>query len=224
LIIGISILLLVMLGPLTNQIPLRIHPDGFTNNLLKYQIFALLIGFLTTITTLALNPESKQFLKVGQLRVLPEKEKWLGINGKSSWTSDGLQLLFVISTMTGVFMFFAVKYTDSIYNFRWSYIPLILVLSLTNSLSEELIFRFGVIGGLSKHYPKPTLLIISAVLFGLPHYFGNPGGVVGIFMSGALGYILCKATIETKGMGIAWSIHFVQDVIIFTALMMINIR
>ena len=66
--------------------------------------------------------------------------------------------------------------------------------------------------------------IISAVLFGLPHYFGNPSGFIGVVMAGVLGYVLCKATIETKGITIAWIIHFVQDVIIFTALMMINIK
>ena len=93
-----------------------------------------------------------------------------------------------------------------------------------NSLTEELIFRFGIVGSLFNHYPKLTVLIISAILFGLPHYFGWPSGFVGILMSGVLGYILCKATIETKGLSIAWSIHFVQDIIIFTALFMMNVK
>ncbi|HHX23791.1 MAG TPA: CPBP family intramembrane metalloprotease [Thermoanaerobacterales bacterium] len=69
-----------------------------------------------------------------------------------------------------------------------------------------------------------TILIISAILFGLPHYFGFPNGFMGVLMSGVLGYILCKATIETKGLSIAWAIHFVQDIIIFTALLMMNVK
>jgi membrane protease YdiL (CAAX protease family) len=121
-------------------------------------------------------------------------------------------------------MFLAVKHTNNMENFQWGFMPLVLLLSFSNSLAEELIFRFGVVGGLFNHYPKLTILIISAILFGLPHYFGWPRGIIGVIMSGLLGYILCKATIETKGFSVAWTIHFVQDLIIFTALFMMNIK
>ena len=119
----------------------------------KYQVFALTVGILTTIAVLILNLDSKQFLNIGQLNIIAEKEKWLGINGKSSWTATVLQLLFFVSTATGIFMFLAAKYTNSLGNFQWSFIPLILLFSLTNSLTEELIFRFGIVGGLfNRHY------------------------------------------------------------------------
>src|SRR5690554_3913888 len=224
LIVVVATFLLVTAGTFINEITLQIHPNSFMNGLAKYQVFALTIGILATTAILILNPESRQFLNIGQLNSIAEKEKWLGINGKSSWAVNGLQLLFFVSTATGIFMFLAVKYTNSIGNFQWSFIPLVLLFSLTNSLTEELIFRFGIVGGLFNHFPKFTILIISAVLFGLPHYFGNPSGVIGILMSGVLGYILCKATIETKGISMAWTIHFVQDIIIFTALMMMNVK
>lgn len=220
LIVGIATVLLLTTGIFINEITLQIHSNSFVNGLAKYQVFALTVGILATTAVLILNPESKQFLNIGQLSRIAEKEKWLGINGKSSWAVNGLQLLFFVSIATGIFMFLAVKYTNSIDNFQWSFIPFILLFSLTNSLTEELIFRFAIVGGLFNHYPKLTILIISATLFGLPHYFGNPSGVIGILMSGVLGYILCKATMETKGLSIAWTIHFVQDIIIFTALMM----
>ncbi|GMQ30615.1 type II CAAX endopeptidase family protein [Algoriphagus confluentis] len=224
LIVGIATTLLVIAGTFTNQINLQIHPDSFINGLAKYQAFALIVGILATITILILNPESKQFINIGQLDTLAEKEKWLGINGISSWRVNGLQLLFFVSIATGIFMFLAVKYTNSIHNFQWGFIPLVLLFSFTNSLTEELIFRFGIVGGLFNEYPKLTILIISGVLFGIPHYFGYPNGFVGILMSGVLGYILCKATIETKGLSIALVIHFIQDIIIFSALMMMNVK
>lgn len=224
LIVGIAIILLVTASTFANLISLQIHPDNFVNSLAKYQTFALLVGLLATTAILILNPESKQFLNIGQLNTIAEKEKWLGINSKSSWTVNGLQLLFFISVATGIFMFLAVKYTNSLDNFQWGFIPLVLLFSLTNALAEELIFRFGIVGGLFNHYPKLTILVVSAILFGLPHFWGNPGGVIGVVMSGVLGYILCKATIETKGLSIAWTIHFVQDIIIFTALFMMNYK
>jgi membrane protease YdiL (CAAX protease family) len=224
LMVGIATVLLLTMGTFTNKIPLQIHPNSFVDGLAKYQIVALIVGVSITIAMLILNPESKQFLRIGKLGTIAEKEKWLGINGKSSWAVNGLQLVFFISIATGIFMFLAIKYTNSLYNFQWSFIPLILLFSLTNSLTEELIFRFAIVGGLFNHYSKLTILIVSAVLFGLPHYFGSPSGVIGILMSGVLGYVLCKATVETKGISIAWTIHFVQDIIIFTALMMINVK
>jgi len=224
LVVGIATILLVTANTFTNQFTLQIHPNSFVNGLAKYQLFALVVGVLVTISILILSPDSRQFINKGQLSIIAVKEKWLGINGKSSWKINGLQLLLFISIATGIFMFLAVKYTNSINNFQWGFIPLILLFSLTNSLTEELIFRFGIVGGLFNHYPKLTLLIISAILFGLPHYFGWPSGIVGILMSGVLGYILCKATIETKGLSIAWTIHFVQDIIIFTALFMMNVK
>jgi len=224
LIVGFATVLLINSLTFTNHVPLQIHPNSFVNNLAKYQIFALAVAILVTISILILTPESKRFLSIGQLNLIAEKEKWLGINGKSSWRLNGLQLLFFVSIATGIFMFLAVKYTNSIDNFHWSFVPLVLLFSLTNSLAEELIFRFGIVGGLFHHYPKLTILIVSALLFGLPHYFGFPNGFIGVLMSGVLGYILCKATIETNGLSIAWSIHFIQDVIIFTALMMMNVK
>lgn len=224
LIVGMATALLVTAGNFANKINLQIHPDSFINGLATYQAFALTVGIVAAIGILMLNPESRHYLSIGQLNTIAEKEKWLGINGKSSWKVNGLQLLFFVSMATGIFMFLAVKHTNSINNFQWGFIPFILLFSVTNSLAEELIFRFGIVGGLSNRYPRITILILSATLFGLPHYFGYPNGFLGVLMSGALGYILCKATIETKGVSIAWAIHFIQDFIIFTALMMMNIR
>jgi len=43
-------------------------------------------------------------------------------------------------------------------------------------------------------------------------------------MSGIPGYIVCKATLESVGLLSEFSIHFVQDLIIFTALSTINER
>jgi membrane protease YdiL (CAAX protease family) len=77
---------------------------------------------------------------------------------------------------------------------------------------------------LTDQYSKSTILVTSAVLFGLAHYSGSPGGPVGIIMAGILGYLLSQIVYETRGLGLAWFIHFVQDVIIYTALMMINVR
>ena len=224
LIVAIAAIILSTSKTFTNLISFKFHQNDFINSIAKHQLLAILVATIVVVLITKLNPDNKHFLNIGNLNVIAEKEKWLGINGKSTWKTNGLQLLFFVSIPTAIFMFLALKYTNSLNNFQLYFIPLINLFALINSLTEELIFRFGIVGGLYTHSPKLMILIISAILFGLPHYFGWPSGFAGIFMAGMLGYILCKATIETKGISIAWTIHFVQDVIIFTALFMMNIK
>lgn len=213
---------LLLTGKLSPRLGWTLHANSFVNQLAVYQLLTLVMGVLVTVFVLWLYPESRQFLRIGDLKTLALKEKWLGVSGTSSWMSNGLQLLFFISLATGIFMFLGLQQTNALHNFRAWFIPFILLFSLSNSLTEELIFRFAVMGGLGTAYSKLTILLVSAILFGLPHYFGNPSGVIGVLMAGLLGYILCKASLETKGLAIAWLIHFVQDLIIFTALLMMK--
>lgn len=198
--------------------------NSFINKLVKYQIFTLLISVAVIWITLKLTPQSAALLKIGNINAPAIREKWLGIDGNSTWKKNGLQLAFFISLATGIFMFIAVKYTDSLSNFQWNFIPVVLIISLTNSFSEEAIYRFAINGNLMNMAPKITILILSGILFGIPHYVGFPSGIIGVIMSAVLGYILSKATYETQGLGIAWMIHFIQDIIIFTSLFMMNVK
>lgn len=224
LIVVLATTALLTAGKVFSEIPFNFHPNNFIDGLIKFQALALTLGLVVLISVNKFFPESKTLLVIGELRKTAMKERWLGINGKTTWIKNAVQLLFFISTGTAVFMFLGVKYTNSLGNFSWWFVPFVLLFSLTNSFTEEVIFRYTVVGMLNNHHPKMFIQITSAVLFGLPHYFGNPSGIIGVVMAGVLGYVLCKATIETKGIGIAWVIHFVQDIIIFTALMMINIK
>lgn len=222
--VSIAAAILISSNNFINKIDFQIHQNTFINGLAKYQLLAIIVGLIAVVLVFLIKPQSKTLLSVGELNTIATKEKWLGINGKTTWLKNGIQLLLFISIATGIFMFLGVKYTDSLGNFHWCFVPYVLLFSLTNSFAEEIIFRVGIIASLENHYSKLTICLISAILFGLPHFFGNPGGAIGVIMSGVLGYILCKATIETRGISIAWTIHFFQDVIIFLAIMMMNVK
>ncbi|WP_333693634.1 CPBP family intramembrane glutamic endopeptidase [Flavobacterium sp.] len=221
-IVSIAAFSLLLSRLLTSKYNFQLHQNQYINGLAKHQCFALLIAIVFIALFLCKNPASKEFFQIGELSSIAEKEKWIGINGNSTWLKNGLQLLFFISLATGIFVGLGVMNSGSISNFQLSFIPFILLFSLTNSFAEEIIFRYAIIAGLEDYYPKGLILITSAILFGIPHFFGNPSGIVGVIMSGLLGYILCKATLETRGLSIAWGIHFVQDIIIFTGLLMMN--
>ncbi|MCU0322442.1 MAG: CPBP family intramembrane metalloprotease [Chitinophagaceae bacterium] len=188
----------------------------------NYQLFALLVSLLASFLIYNLNPSSKALLSIGDVKAIAVKEKWLGINGNSNWYINGLQLLIFVSLVTSIFIFVTVRNQVSTVNFSFSLIPYILLFAFSNSLAEELIYRYCLIGGLNMYNSKSFILITSAILFGLPHFFGMPNGIAGVIISGILGYILCKATIETNGLLIAWLIHFIQDIIIFTGIFIIS--
>jgi len=215
---------LITANKFLSNVELTLSTNSFINGILKYQLFALLVAIGVIIITIRIAPSSKNILTFGNHSVIAKEEKWLGINGKTTWKSNSIQLLFFISVATSIFMFVAVKYTGSLYNFKWTFTPYILLVSLTNSFSEEIIYRFAINGNLINLTSKLSVLIISAILFGLPHYLGFPSGIIGVIMAALLGYILSKATYETQGIGIAWTIHFIQDIIIFTALFMMNFK
>jgi uncharacterized protein len=222
--VAIASILLVTSSKILAKINITFHENIFLDEMFKYQLFAFIIAFILLMITLKISPESKGLLKFGNIQNIAFKEKWLGINGISTWQKNGLQLLFFISVPTAIFMFLGVYYTNSFHNFRMYFIPLILLFSITNSFSEEIIYRFVINGNLAKIVASTTIFLISGIIFGLPHYWGFPTGIIGVIMSGLLGYILSKATHETQGLGIAWGIHFVQDVIIFTAVLMMNVK
>lgn len=58
-------------------------------------------------------------------------------------------------------------------------------------------------------------LWMAAYFFGIAHYFGTPGGILGGVLSIFMGWILGKAMLETRGLFWAWRIHFLSDVVIF---------
>jgi len=87
-----------------------------------------------------------------------------------------------------------------------------LVFALINSLVEEGIYRFSITSVfLENGSSASSAAITSGVLFGWVHYYGTPGGV--------LGWLLSKSIAETRRFDRAWLIHFVQDVVIFTAIL-----
>lgn len=94
-------------------------------------------------------------------------------------------------------------------------LPMVILFAATNAWSEEILSRLVIVAGLYGKVRPNAICWVSAILFGLGHFFGTPSGVFGVFASGALGWVLAKSVIETKSLGWALFIHFLQDVVIF---------
>ena len=75
-----------------------------------------------------------------------------------------------------------------------------------------------VIVGLQVRLPPQAVYLASGALFGAVHSWGVPGGLAGVVAAGFLGWLLTKSIGETGGLGWAWFRHFLQDVVILSAL------
>lgn len=95
--------------------------------------------------------------------------------------------------------------------------PLVLLFAVTNAWTEEILTRFVLVAGLSGKLPGNTICLVSAVIFGLPHFMSGPGGMFGVVAAGALGWFLAKSVLLTRTMGWAILFHFLLDVIVFGA-------
>jgi hypothetical protein len=97
-----------------------------------------------------------------------------------------------------------------------------ILFALGNSLFEGIIYRNTIVSSLVGILDKNDIVMLGALFFGIAHYFGAPGGPLGVAMSTALGWYLCQSMVETKGLLSTWIIHFFQDVVIFSAVILLG--
>jgi membrane protease YdiL (CAAX protease family) len=95
------------------------------------------------------------------------------------------------------------------------YLPAIVIGAAINAFAEEFEFRSMPLSRLRPVLGKQQSIMITAVLMGLLHYFGSPGGPFGVLLVWYLGWIAAKSMIETRGFVWAFLIHFVGDFIIY---------
>lgn len=189
-------------------------------------LLKLVAAVLVVIMLIVLFADRKSvYLTMGNLNVKAERIGWLGIDeGKISWGKLALISAVLISmgtflgTVVTVTGFTFVRNLDS-----WlSLLPFIMLFALGNSLFEGIIYRNTIISSLLGILDKKDIVMLGALFFGIAHYFGAPGGPLGVAMSTALGWYLCQSMIETKGLLSSWLIHFFQDVVIFSAVILLG--
>jgi hypothetical protein len=94
-------------------------------------------------------------------------------------------------------------------------LPAILFFAALNAFSEEMTFRAPMLATLEGPAGIRQAWAMSAVYFGIAHFYGVPYGWVGIALATFNGWLLGKALVETRGLFWAWWMHFLQDVVIF---------
>ncbi|MFZ2781940.1 MAG: CPBP family intramembrane glutamic endopeptidase [Rectinemataceae bacterium] len=200
---------------------LNLIDNPFISSILTYQLTTLLLAIvLIGLLFVAKNDSAKKYLSFGIINSKVEPEKYIGLHPKKNenWLHIGINFALIVSIVTGIVLYFQAFKGNNISSENMKYVPLIFIFAIMNSFTEEIITRFGVVVTLDGIISKQKICIISAFIFGSVHYFGTPGGFLGVVLAGFLGWLLSKSIIETKGIFWSWLIHCLQDIIIFSGL------
>lgn len=140
----------------------------------------------------------------------------LGVRAGESWAKTGTVFAVIVSVVTAGYLYSSGPVALAAPLSAWALAAFIAVpLSLSNAFVEEVVTRWTLAEGLTGDLARAAPWA-SATLFGAVHYFGIPGGVPGVLMSGFVGWLLTRSIQDTGGIGWAILIHFVLDMLIFT--------
>jgi membrane protease YdiL (CAAX protease family) len=153
------------------------------------------------------------FFRRGDPSALFEPSRVLTTKTPTSWLKMALIFSAVFVAVVSILLFGQVNF--STLTIDWFLVPVAIIVAAMNGFNEEFSLRAAPLGELEPEMGKSDSLIATATYFGLGHYFGVPSGILGVILSGFLGWFLGKSMLETKGLFTAWLVHFLTDIPIF---------
>jgi hypothetical protein len=165
---------------------------------------------------LALGYSRRQlFLTRGNMTARIKPVPVLGFPKADPWPWFALQWGLYIAIALAVVQYLTLRPTGALMVRVLPILPSILFYAALNAINEELFYRVPALATLEPVAGGFQALWISAYFFGIAHYFGTPGGIIGGILSIFMGWILGKGMLETRGIFWSWWIHFLSDVAIF---------
>ncbi len=181
--------------------------------------FALTLVMITVLLVLGYG-RRKIFLTPGQLGAPITPVKWMGFPKPDSWWRFGGQYGFYIPLGMGVVAWMVSRPAPELSAKVIPALPAILLFAAMNAFYEEMTYRVSMLATLEPVTGMKHAWAMSALYFGMAHFYGVPYGWVGVALAAFNGWLLGKAMLETRGLFWAWWMHFLQDVAIFIFLAM----
>jgi len=183
-----------------------------------------IIPVILILLVLFKSPKEVYIVK-GDLSIKADEIKWLRIKkDKISWGRLAIVSALCISFGTALLTVFTV--TGTVPNLNTAhlikYFPFVLLLAILNSFCEGIVYRSAILGSLKNVLPKNQVIFTAAMFFGIAHYYGAPSGIIGVLMSCLLGWYMFRSMYETKGFFSSWIIRFMQDVVIFSTILLLG--
>ena len=177
----------------------------------------LAVAFAMIATLLVLGYKRRDFfLARGDLRAPIEPVPVLGFPKPDPWPWFGLQWAIYIAAALAALQYLGMRPSGAMLLKVVPILPSILFYAGVNAFNEEMTYRAPMLATLEKVGGSKHALWMSAYFFGIAHYFGTPGGIVGGIASIFMGWILGKGMVETRGLFWSWWIHFLSDIAIFS--------
>lgn len=155
------------------------------------------------------------FLTRGNMRAPIEPVRWLGFPKPDPWPRFALQWGTYIALALAVGLYFSVRPSGAVLLRVVPILPSILFYAALNAFNEETTYRAPMLATLEPVGGSRQALWMAAFFFGIAHYFGTPGGILGGMLSIFMGWILGKSMLETRGFFWAWWMHWLSDIAIF---------
>jgi hypothetical protein len=177
----------------------------------------LVVSFAMIATLLLLGYKRRDFfLAVGDLHAPIEPVPLLGFPKSDPWSWFGCQWAIYIAAALAVLQYYAIRPSGAELLSVVPIVPSILFYAALNAFNEEISYRAPMLATLETVGGSKHALWMSAYFFGIAHYFGTPGGILGALASIFMGWILGKGMVETRGLFWSWWVHFLSDIVIFS--------
>jgi membrane protease YdiL (CAAX protease family) len=155
------------------------------------------------------------YLTRGEVNALAGPEPWMGFPQSEPWLSFGTKWVVFLGLGMVVILSVMGRPSPAALLAAWRFVPVVLILAGLNAFNEELVYRSSMLAPLVGPLGVRPAHLLTAVLFGIGHYYGVPYGMGGVALAIVMGWFLGKAMLETKGFFWPWLLHVVADVCIF---------
>ena len=179
------------------------------------------LGVVLMIATLfgsGIGPR-ELFLAIGNLRARVQPDGPL-FRRPITWGRFTIVLLFFFGVVLPLFLFLTLIPDVGRAHILLPLLPWAFLTSIVNAANEEFQCRSVLLARLDGVVSPREAVLITALLFGIDHYFGQPSGWGGVILAVIAGWLWAKSMLETRGFVCAFASHFVQDLVIFCFLAM----
>lgn len=190
--------------------------NEFFRKMQPEQFGKLAVSLFVILVLLLFGYKRKQiYLTPGKLDAPIAPVKWMGFPKPDPWWKFGGQYGFYIALGMAVVAWLVSKPDPGFIRGVLPILPGILLMAAMNAFNEEMTYRASMLATLEGPTGYKNAWWMSALYFGVAHFYGVPYGWVGIALATFNGWLLGKAMLETRGMFWAWWMHFLQDIVIF---------
>jgi hypothetical protein len=191
----------------------------FVRKMQPEQFGKLAVSLLVILALILFGYRRKQlYLTLGKLDAPITPVKWMGFPKPDPWWKFGGQYGFYIALGMGLVAWLVSRPGPEMFSRIIPMLPGILLFAAMNAFNEEMTYRAPMLATLETPVGYKNAWWLSALYFGIAHFYGVPYGWLGIALATFNGWLLGKAMLETRGLFWAWWMHFLQDIVIFTFL------